>query len=117
MKRIREEFEREYGEPGYSVNEFRDAIASLGRRTALDTVRRYVSEQGLAVDLRKMEGLDLAGNKAKYLIPSSNLGTLMESMSVNATLEELIEKLESQRKRASSNVNRMGKRGPYRVRR
>jgi hypothetical protein len=114
MGKIRRDFEREYGEPGYSVNEFVSAISHFGRGTTVETVRKYASRENLVVDIRKIKGLDLGGNKTKCLIPRSNLGTLMENMSVDTTVEKLIEELEFQRERASSNINRSRKRGANR---
>jgi hypothetical protein len=109
MRTIRRDFEEEYGEPGYSVNEFVSAVSHFGRGTTVETVRKYASKEDLIVDLRKID-IDLKKSKAKYLIPRSNLGTLMESMSVDTTVEKLIEELEFQRERASSNINRSRKR-------
>jgi len=107
MRGIREEFEREYGEPGYSVNEFASAVAHFGS-TTIDTVRKHVSKQNLGVDLKKM-GIDLTGSKAKYLIPESNLEDLMESIGVKVTLEDFKEELEFLRRKASSNIHRVGR--------
>ena len=108
-ERICRDFERELKEKGYYVNETRNAASHFGISRTIDYMRNYISEHGLAVDLKKETDIDLKGGKAKYLIPESRLEALMEGIGVRVSLEEFISQLELQRKRASSNVNRMGK--------
>lgn len=107
IDRIRGDFEREFGEPGYSTTEISNATFQGDMTIYPDAIKRYVSEHdGLAVDLTQGKGVDLTGSKVRILIPESKLAALMGGVGIEGTVEGLIERMEFQRKKPGNARNR-----------
>jgi len=112
IDRIRRDFENKYG-PGYATSEILNAAHSSGRRPNSDVIKDYASKNDLGIDLKSTD-IDLTGSNVRFLIPRSNLGTLIEGLEMGGTVEELVERLERSREIASSNPNQRNRAGKSR---
>ena len=88
-KELQQRFEINFGQPGYSVYQINRMLGEL-RIAEFDTstIREYAKRLNLIVDLVK-EGMrsDLAD--PRYLIPESDLGTLMEGLGISVKIPDL----------------------------
>lgn len=101
IERIRRDFEREFGEPGYSADEIANVATRFGSTVSVKRVKNYSQKKDLLVYLEKSK-IDLTGSNVKYLIPRRNLEALIEGIGIDTTAEKFQEELEFLRDRANN---------------
>jgi hypothetical protein len=88
-KGIQQQFIQKVGEPGYTVNMFRDMLEQLGLYSpAYTTVMEYCRREGLILSLEELE-IEHEGVLTEYLIPQRNLEKILERFDIPATVKDL----------------------------
>ena len=87
-KELQERVKIRFGEPGYSVYQINRILGELGiAKFDASTIRDYAKRCGLTVDVTEEEVRSTSD--PKYLIPESNLVTLIEGLGVSVNVSDL----------------------------